>query len=165
MKSFYCLYIKGTYYFRSRSSQSDLYNEHIYEEIVDNRLKVRPLPPIPESNDTTAPVTGTTSIFTGATKSEILHYLNDARLRIGGSGGGNESDSAISSSTEDHYSADGVFIGSQLRKPHRISAVSNLSDSSNSSADSVTDSSVLWRGSSMEKISGAGNICQLYNLE
>ena len=106
------------------------------------------MPPIPESNNNK--VSSAASIFTGATKSEILHYLNDARLRIGGNG--NESDSAMSSSAEDHFSADGMFIGSGMRKPHRISAVSNLSDSSNSSNDSVTDSSVLWRGNSMEKI-------------
>ena len=161
--SFYTLesVLDETYRSRSVASNNDLYNEHIYEEIVDSRLKVRPLPPIPEANGGSsngASRTNSPSIFTGATKSEILHYLNDARLRISGGGssggGGNESDSAMSSSAEDHYSTDGFLVGSQMRKPHRISAVSNLSDSSNSSNDSVTESSVLWRGNSMEKITG-----------
>ena len=157
--SFYTLesVLDETYRSRSVASTSgqapDLYNEHIYEEIVDSRLKIRPLPPIPENNNNNK-VSSASSIFTGATKSEILNYLNDARLRIGGNSTGNESDSAMSSSAEDHFSADGVFIGGGMRKPHRISAVSNLSDSSNSSNDSVTDSSVLWRGNSMEKITG-----------
>ena len=167
--SFYTLesVLDETYRSRSVASNSDIYTEHIYEEIIDSRLKVRPLPPIPEANGGSsngASRTNSPSIFTGATKSEILHYLNDARLRISGGGsGGNESDSAMSSSAEDHYSTDGFLVGSQMRKPHRISAVSNLSDSSNSSNDSVTESSVLWRGNSMEKITGL--ICWRFSLK
>ena len=41
---------------------------------------MRPLPPIPEG-------ALAKSIFTGATKYEILHYLADARQRIEGQGG------------------------------------------------------------------------------
>jgi hypothetical protein len=88
------------------------------------------------------------SIFTGATKSEILHYLQDARLRIGGATclqplsdqvsdqaypASASSDQAYPSS-EELYSSEGIYLGQRNIK-HRISAVSNLSDSSNSSND------------------------------
>jgi hypothetical protein len=76
------------------------------------------------------------SIFTGATKSEILHYLQDARLRIGG---GTSLQPLLpaseAASTEELYSSEGIYLGQQRNIKHRISAVSNLSDSSNSSND------------------------------
>ena len=62
---------------------SDIYSEHIYEEIPECRPRVRPLPPIPEGTLTEIS-TSSKSIFTGATKYEILHYLQDARQRIEG---------------------------------------------------------------------------------
>jgi hypothetical protein len=89
------------------------------------------------------------SIFTGATKSEILHYLQDARLRIGGATclqplSDQASDQAYPASSasseqaypssEELYSSEGIYLGQRNIK-HRISAVSNLSDSSNSSND------------------------------
>ncbi len=88
------------------------------------------------------------SIFTGATKSEILHYLQDARLRIGGATclqplSDQASDQAYPASAsseqaypspEELYSSEGIYLGQRNIK-HRISAVSNLSDSSNSSND------------------------------
>ena len=129
-----------------RSTGSDIYNEHIYEEIQDNKLRIRPLPPIPEGS------AGSGSIFTGATKSEILHFLNDAKLRLGGGNGSGE----VDSSAEEHYTADGVFLGVRNNK-HRISAISNISDSSNSSNDSSGDGSVQWRGP-LEKIAGRVDI-------
>ena len=66
-------------YSKGEAAQDDL-TEHIYEEIPDSRHRVRPLPPIPEG-------ALAKSIFTGATKYEILHYLADARQRIEGQGG------------------------------------------------------------------------------
>ena len=131
--SFYTLesILDDTY--RAQSANSDLYNEHIYEEITDTKLRIRPLPPIPETFQNG-------SIFTGATKSEILHFLNDAKLRLGG-----QPHSHNEAEAEDQYSAEGVFLGHRNNK-HRISAISNISDSSNSSGDSSGDGSVLWRG-------------------
>jgi hypothetical protein len=99
------------------------------------------------------------SIFTGATKSEILHYLQDARLRIGGGSSSllqSPSDpsgsdpvypaassdpsypspehNAFSAAEELLYAGENIYLGQRNIK-HRISAVSNLSDSSNSSND------------------------------
>ena len=75
----------------------DTYSEHIYEEINDRDLcaegahgKARPLPPIPAElqssparsspilSDQSSPVK---SIFEGASKYDILNYLEDARER------------------------------------------------------------------------------------
>ena len=146
--SFYTLesFLDETYL--SQSSASDTYTDHIYEEIQENRLRVRPLPPIPEGHAGSK----SGSIFTGATKSEILHFLNDARLRIGGNGFSGELDSVL----EEHYSPEGVFLGVRNNK-HRISAISNISDSSSSSNDSCGDGSVLWRGP-LEKLAGTVDI-------
>ena len=65
------------------NGQEDL-SEHIYEEIPECRHRVRPLPPIPEGTLTEISTGSSKSIFTGATKYEILHYLQDARQRIEG---------------------------------------------------------------------------------
>ena len=103
---------------------NDPYNEHIYEEIHDNKHRVRPLPPIPEG-------ALAKSIFTGATKYEILHYLQDARQRMEGQLELCEEDGETESSG----------LGSRGAKL-RVSAGSSLSDSSSSSGEGE---GVLWR--------------------
>ena len=131
--------------YNNDTSVTDIYNEHIYEEIPENRHKVRPLPPIPEGALGSALLAK--SIFTGATKYEILHYLNDAKQRM--EGNVVEFDGV----TEDNDGADvNNFLGNRNHK-HRVSAISNISDSSNSSNDSSGDGSVLWRAS-LDKIVG-----------
>ena len=70
-------------YSKGDAGQLDL-SEHIYEEIPECRHRVRPLPPIPEGTLTEISTGSSKSIFTGATKYEILHYLQDARQRIEG---------------------------------------------------------------------------------
>ena len=84
---------------------SPTYSDHIYEEIPECKKveteQQRPLPPIPESQQSqhqttktnkTNPVTSTSarktpvrngSFFEGASKYEILHYLKDAKDRMG----------------------------------------------------------------------------------
>ena len=127
----------------------DEFNEHIYEEIQENRLLIRPLPPIPEGEQRM----GSGSIFTGATRSEILHYLNDARQRLGGHSGPSDTESF----QDENYSVDGIFLGIRNNK-HRISAISNISESSNSSNDSSSsDSHVLWRGA-IDTVAGRPSI-------
>ena len=90
----------------------------------------------------------------GATKSEILHFLADAKLRLGGRptlsgpatpnvvGAGTTNEMT---ETEDLQADASVFLGHRNNK-HRISAISIISDSSSSSNDSSGDGSVLWRG-------------------
>eukprot|EP00090_Calanus_glacialis_P035526 TRINITY_DN6063_c0_g1_i1.p1 TRINITY_DN6063_c0_g1~~TRINITY_DN6063_c0_g1_i1.p1 ORF type:complete len:1713 (-),score=279.68 TRINITY_DN6063_c0_g1_i1:339-4958(-) len=131
-------------YNNTGAAATDIYNEHIYEEIPENRHKVRPLPPIPEGALGSALAK---SIFTGATKYEILHYLNDAKQRM--EGNVVEFDGV----NEDNDGSDvNNFLGNRNHK-HRVSAISNISDSSNSSNDSSGDGSVLWRGP-LDKIVG-----------
>ena len=121
------------------AAAEDIYSEHIYEEIPDPGARLRPLPPIPEG---TAGSNTSKSIFTGATKYEILHYLNDAKQRIEGNVADFE---AVAEDTERDAEIPS-FLGSRHHK-HRVSAGSNLSDSSSSSADSggSGDGAVLWR--------------------
>ena len=71
-------------YSKGDAGHEDLSSEHIYEEIPECRHRVRPLPPIPEGTLTEISTGSSKSIFTGATKYEILHYLQDARQRIEG---------------------------------------------------------------------------------
>ena len=121
------------------AAAEDIYSEHIYEEIPDPGARLRPLPPIPEGS---AGSNTSKSIFTGATKYEILHYLNDAKQRIEGNVADFE---AVAEDTERDAEIPS-FLGSRHHK-HRVSAGSNLSDSSSSSADSggSGDGAVLWR--------------------
>ena len=137
--SFYTLESVLDETYGARHGASDEYNDHIYEEIQENKLLIRPLPPIPEGEQRTLQAG---SIFTGATRSEILHYLNDARQRLGGHASDTEP------FVDETYSGDGIFLGIRNTR-HRISAVSNYSESSTSSNDSSDSSSttnVLWRG-------------------
>ena len=124
---------------------TDIYSEHIYEEIPDSGNKIRPLPPIPEGSSGNL---ASKSIFTGATKYEILHYLNDARQRMDGSV------VEFDNIPEDAEGGDiQNFLGTRNHK-HRVSAISNLSDSSSSSNESSSgDGSVLWRGP-LDKVAG-----------
>ena len=128
---------------------SDIYSEHIYEEIPDAGNKARPLPPIPEGS---AGNVASKSIFTGATKYEILHYLNDAKDRIEG----NVVEFDQIPEDGESGSEAGNFLGTRNHK-HRVSAISNLSDSSSSSSSSNDsssgDGSVVWRGP-LEKVAG-----------
>ena len=146
-----------TVYNSGSLAPSDIYSEHIYEEIPENSAgnKVRPLPPIPEGSTGTTIVTSK-SIFTGATKYEILHYLNDAKQRIEGTVVTSSSNAAeFDNINEDSEMRDSeTFLGTRNHK-HRVSAISNISDSSNSSNDSggSGDGSVLWRGP-LEKVAG-----------
>ncbi len=121
------------------TAASDIYSEHIYEEIPENRK--RPLPPIPEGS---AGNVSSKSIFTGATKYEILHYLNDAKQRIEG----NASDFETATEDGERDTEMQGFLVNRNHK-HRVSAISNISDSSSSSNESSGsgDGSVLWRGS------------------
>ena len=124
---------------------SDIYSEHIYEEIPDAGNKVRPLPPIPEGS---AGNVTSKSIFTGATKYEILHYLNDAKQRIEGNV------VEFDQIPEDAETGDVQNFLRTRNHKHRVSAISNLSDSSSSSNDSSSgDGSVVWRGP-LEKVVG-----------
>jgi len=52
------------------------------------------------------------SIFTGATKAEILHYLQDARLRIGG--GTTSTSSSSSSQQAAHQIGSAQLLGLQM---------------------------------------------------
>lgn len=53
---------------------------HIYEEIPEQKVVSRPLPPIPEQ-EVVHSIGG--SMFEGASKYEILKYLSSAKDRIG----------------------------------------------------------------------------------
>ena len=124
----------------------DPFNEHIYEEIPECRHRVRPLPPIPEGGlgEASAAAAATSkSIFTGATKYEILHYLQDARQRIEGQIGDFDS---CADEGELVPGGEGNGLGIHRNAKLRVSAGSNLSDSSSSSTESTGDGGVLWRG-------------------
>ena len=126
----------------------DPFNEHIYEEIPECRHRVRPLPPIPEGGlgEASTAVTAATSksIFTGATKYEILHYLQDARQRIEGQIG--DFDSCADESELVPGLGESNGLGIHRNAKLRVSAGSNLSDSSSSSTESTGEGGVLWRG-------------------
>jgi hypothetical protein len=151
-------------------------SDHIYEEIPERNQSSlssvsssesedpqlqqqgqRPLPPIPEENRKRR----NRSIFEGASKYEILHYLRDAKDRIGH--GDYEIGSAAHDNPEQqakHCSSsassvigddDANLVGLIRRNhTHRVSAISTASESSNcSSVDSVGSSeggAVLLRG-------------------
>ena len=127
----------------------DPYNEHIYEEIPECRHRVRPLPPIPEGGlgeTSTVASASSKSIFTGATKYEILHYLQDARQRIEGQIGDFDS-----CAEEGELDSNGLGIHRNAKL--RVSAGSNLSDSSSSSTESTSgEGGVLWRTGPLDKL-------------
>ena len=136
----------------NRKDSPPLLTDHIYEEIperINNNSEapsslVRPLPPIPEQQEVLNNQRRSGSIFEGASKYEILHYLRDAKDRIG------YSDIEIEIDDEGF---DNSFIGKR-NHTHRVSAISHSSDSSTSSVESNSssavssgDGSVLFRGS------------------
>ena len=138
--------------YNNGTASSDIYSEHIYEEIPENQAnKVRPLPPIPEGS---VQVTSK-SIFTGATKYEILHYLNDAKQRIEG----NVVEYETHNEDTERDSEIQTFLGTRNHK-HRVSGISNISDSSQSSNDSggSGDGSVLWRDRPLDKVRTVGRV-------
>ena len=115
--------------------KSPTYSEHIYEEIPERiKEEQRPLPPIPEgaaNADQKGSKPSRVSIFEGASKYEILHYLKDAKDRIGH--GDFEID--LDQNSTDDYSANygsTGFLGKRNAN-HRVSAISNVSDSSDDS--------------------------------
>ena len=93
-------YVAEAVYEEARDSKSASFAlDHIYEEIpergsgdeveptgasapLSRSTIVRPLPPIPEA-ESGSPFKRVGSIFGGASKYEILHYLRDAKNRIG----------------------------------------------------------------------------------
>lgn len=83
-------YVAETIYQEAESShhlrKESAFAEHIYEEIAESSSS-RPLPPIPEDSSSEAKNGAvkrrSSSIFEGASKYEILHYLRDAKDRIG----------------------------------------------------------------------------------
>ena len=142
-------YSKGEQQQEEVDSKVDPYNEHIYEEIPECRHRVRPLPPIPEGGlgeASTAVAATSKSIFTGATKYEILHYLQDARQRIEGQIGDFDSCAEESELGGENNNGLGIHRNAKLR----VSAGSNLSDSSSSSTE--LEGGVLWRNGNVEKL-------------
>ena len=141
-------------------SPHTLSSEHIYEEIADKETlsQKRPLPPLPPaekqsspsrtspilSSDQSSPVK---SIFEGASKYDILNYLEDARER-----GLTDCDLDLEEEEEDDDDEGGfrstaenvedaepsstVLVLSSRNHSNRVSAISNVSnESSNSSSD------------------------------
>lgn len=119
-------------------------NNHIYEEIPESNKaednsssqQQRPLPPIPEQQQqphkkSAACKKRGRSIFEGASKYEILHYLRDAKDRIG------HGDFEI----DLEPAAETGFVGMQRNHTHRVSAISTASDSSSCSVESSDSSS------------------------
>ena len=142
-------YSKGEQQQEEVDTKVDPYNEHIYEEIPECRHRVRPLPPIPEGGlgeASTAVAATSKSIFTGATKYEILHYLQDARQRIEGQIGDFDSCAEESELGGENNNGLGIHRNAKLR----VSAGSNLSDSSSSSTE--LEGGVLWRNGNVEKL-------------
>ena len=146
-------------------------SEHIYEEIVDCKKFQstidRPLPPIPEGSNKRKPVKIESSkkeaepptnwnekerkgsIFEGASKYDILHYLNSAKDRLGSSTDFEmekeeqlNNDATIpvitKSNDENHLnnSLDRKLLAKRKSKSHRISSISNASDCSTNSSSS-----------------------------
>ena len=116
---------------------SPTYSEHIYEEIPERNHDDRPLPPIPETKTSTGqdpelkkvPQRRHGSIFEGASKYEILHYLKDAKDRL------DHKDFEMSDLDETYL---------RRNHNHRVSAISNVSDSS-SDDSSNSGGSILNR--------------------
>ena len=164
-------YVAEAIYEEAASRQTSPLSDHIYEEIPEREetslATSRPLPPIPESKSPTGSGSQGAkrerrggSIFEGASKYEILHYLRDAKDRIG------HSDFEIDLADERGGSGDAEeqsgmpsgFIGKR-NHTHRVSAISNSSESSQSSVDSAASSScegsILLRGP-MDRLVGSG---------
>ena len=120
-------------------SKSPTYSEHIYEEIPERMLsnnEDRPLPPIPEISKVETSTVATSenvrsSIFEGASKYEILHYLKDAKNRIGHGDFEIDLENQSTDDCSSQYSSSG-FLGKRNAN-HRVSAISNVSDSSDDS--------------------------------
>ena len=152
----------------TRSVSSPTYSEHIYEEIPDRKAdqlsasKDRPLPPIPADGSSGGPSVikngdrpkdesdkqsngekkRNGSIFEGASKYEILHYLKDAKDRIGHGDFEIDLDNSsdilepAGSGMEVSIYHNSGFAGMKRHANHRVSAISNLSDSSSCSVES-----------------------------
>ncbi len=83
-------YVAEAVYEEAMNDDAEDDNEdHIYEEIPESKdplndsIENRPLPPIPEALTSTPKRERSRSIFEGASKYEILHYLKDAKERLG----------------------------------------------------------------------------------
>jgi len=124
-----------------REAAGDVSPDHIYEEIgdetcVDPNASLRPLPPIPEQPSSLSSTSGTAttkedpfagrrggSMFGGASKSEILQYLRNAKERIGEDPEGEE----------ETTQPEAPFSGSPRNRGPRASVSSESSSSSTSS--------------------------------
>ena len=148
-------------------------SEHIYEEIEEcNKIRntmTRPLPPIPEGNkrkfgksemqniaeasnwkEGIAERQRSGSIFEGASKYDILDYLNNAKDRLNNSEFEIEKEDPLNSEnstvpgaivkgSDDDFSNDTLerkIVSKRKSKSHRISSISNASDCSTTSASS-----------------------------
>ncbi|TRY62219.1 hypothetical protein TCAL_03186 [Tigriopus californicus] len=139
-------YVADAVYEEAECRQSSPLSDHIYEEIPDKsdlgQNLQRPLPPIPEQSSVTNAKSSAQdrrlggSIFEGASKYEILHYLRDAKDRIG------HSDFEIDLEEREDCVLDPIagFLGKR-NHTHRVSAISNSSSSSQSSVESSNASS------------------------
>eukprot|EP00095_Tigriopus_kingsejongensis_P006708 maker-scaffold25_size650667-snap-gene-4.14 protein:Tk06708 transcript:maker-scaffold25_size650667-snap-gene-4.14-mRNA-1 annotation:"myosin-m heavy chain-like" len=140
-------YVAESVYEEAGSRQSSPLSDHIYEEIPERSESLqplqRPLPPIPELSSLTAAKTSAEdkknpggSIFEGASKYEILHYLRDAKDRIG------HRDFEIDIEEKEESVLDPItgFLGKR-NHTHRVSGISNSSSSSGSSVESSIGSS------------------------
>ena len=131
-----------------------LSSEHIYEEIQDKEAvsgsQKRPLPPLPaekqSSPSRTSPILSdqsspVKSIFEGASKYDILNYLEDARER-----GLTDCDLDLDEEEEEDEDEGGIaedtaptvqLVLSSRNHSNRVSAISNVSnESSTSGSDS-----------------------------
>ena len=137
-----------------------LSSEHIYEEIQDKEAmslsQKRPLPPLPaekqSSPSRTSPILSdqsspVKSIFEGASKYDILNYLEDARERgltdcdldlDEEDEGGFESAAQIAEDAEP-----AVLVLSSRNHSNRVSAISNVSNESNTSSGSDSEPVVV----------------------
>lgn len=139
-------YVADAVYEEAECRQSSPLSDHIYEEIPDKsdlgQNLQRPLPPIPEQSSVSNGKNSAQdrrlggSIFEGASKYEILHYLRDAKDRIG------HSDFEIDLEEREDSVLDPIagFLGKR-NHTHRVSAISNSSNSSQSSVESSNASS------------------------
>ena len=168
----------------SGSRQASPSSEHIYEEIPDRKKgssssrlassTQRPLPPIPQSKagsssgrkirQSSGTKKRTGSIFEGASKYEILHYLKDAKNRIGHGDFEIDLESDRDEGFDNHHGGPSVngFLGKR-NHTHRVSAISTASDSSNCSVES-TGSSTMSSGDGSVLLSGPAERFQVQTL-
>ena len=140
-----------------------LSSEHIYEEIQDKEAvsgsQKRPLPPLPaekqSSPSRTSPILSdqsspVKSIFEGASKYDILNYLEDARERgltdcdLDLDEEEEEDEGGFRSAAEIAEDAEpAVLVLSSRNHSNRVSAISNVSNESSTSSGSDSEPVVV----------------------